>query len=76
MCENIYLPALKLVLLQSRSIFGTLEVILRQLEVELPLKCLINGIEIGILVIAVLFLEHWRLYCVNCGTVAKIGRKS
>ena len=73
MGENINSPALKLVLLQSRSTFRTLEVILRQLEVGLPLKCIFKGIEIGILVFAFLFLEHWRLYCVNWRTVAKIG---
>ena len=50
------------------SIFKTLEVILRWLEVPLA-KCgwnrLFSGFKHGLEAFAVLFLEHWRLFCVN-----------
>ena len=51
-----------------RSIFRTLEVILRQLEVRLPSyrrKHLFDCFEFGFTVFAILFLEHWKLYCID-----------
>ena len=66
--ENVCLPALILVLRHLLFYFRTLEVILRRLEVQLPRKGrkrLFAGFEIGFMAFAVLFLEHWRLFCVD-----------
>ena len=51
-----------------RSIFGTLEVILLQLDVLWPRygqKHLFLGIVIGFTTFALLFLEHWCFFCVD-----------
>ena len=51
-----------------RSIFRTIEVILRWLEIQLPQygdKRLFAGFEIGFTTIAVLFIEHWSFYLVD-----------
>ena len=48
--------------------FRSLQLILRQLEVRLPRigqKRLFACVEIGFTAFAVIFLEHWRLFCVD-----------
>ena len=50
------------------SIFRTLEVVLRRLEVWSPRHWrynLFSGFQIGFTSFTVLFLEHWRLFCID-----------
>ena len=64
--KTVYFSALKLLYDICLSIFRTLEVILHQLDIRLPRyrrKCLLASFEIVFTEIAVLFLEHWWLFC-------------
>ena len=66
--EKIYSRVLKLRLLHSPFYFYNIEDILRWLEVRLKRygrKHLFAGFEIRFTAFTVLFLEHWRLFCVN-----------
>ena len=66
--KNVYSHALKLGLCISHSIFRTLDVIVRRIEVRLPRygqKRLFTAFEIVLIAFAFVFLEHWKLFCVD-----------